>query len=206
MLSTYQWISLIVITVGCIIKEMGHERAQITAEAFNIFNLSLIMVQVFCSCFAGVYNEYILKNAGVNLPIMLQNMFMYIDSIFCNIIALFLTGKLGEAFTTPSLQAVFNINVILIMCNNAGIGIVTSLFLRNLNSILKTIASALELMFTAVLCLFIFNIPIDSYTFAGIAIVTSGIWIYTKNPVHNPAPVPVDANNQNIKKQSTNIV
>jgi hypothetical protein len=35
--------------------------------------------------------------------------------------------------------------------NNAALGIVVSLFLRKLNSILKTFASALELMFTAVL-------------------------------------------------------
>ena len=38
-----------------------------------------------------------------------------------------------------------------IIANNAAIGIVTSFFLRHLNSILKTFASALELMFTAVL-------------------------------------------------------
>ena len=42
--------------------------------------------------------------------------------------------------------------VLIIVLNNAAIGIATSLFLRSLNSILKTFASALELMFTAVLC------------------------------------------------------
>ncbi len=45
-------------------------------------------------------------------------------------------------------------HVLLLIVNNAALGIVVSLFLRKLNSILKTFASALELMFTAVLSWF----------------------------------------------------
>ena len=42
-------------------------------------------LQVLCSVFAGVYNEYIIKGAGADIHIMIQNVFMYLDSIFCNI-------------------------------------------------------------------------------------------------------------------------
>ena len=35
--------------------------------------------------FAGVYNEYIIKGAGADIHIMIQNVFMYLDSILCNI-------------------------------------------------------------------------------------------------------------------------
>ena len=42
-----------------------------------------------CSVFAGVYNEYIIKNvAGEDVDIMLQNVFMYLDSILCNLLFL----------------------------------------------------------------------------------------------------------------------
>lgn len=41
--------------------------------------------------------------------------------------------------------------VVVVILNNAAVGIVTSLFLKNLNSILKTFASALELVFIAIL-------------------------------------------------------
>lgn len=41
--------------------------------------------------------------------------------------------------------------VVIVILNNAAVGIVTSLFLKNLNSILKTFASALELVFIAIL-------------------------------------------------------
>ena len=35
--------------------------------------------------FAGVYNEYIIKGEGADIHIMIQNVFMYLDSIFCNV-------------------------------------------------------------------------------------------------------------------------
>lgn len=67
------------------------------------------------------------------------------------------------------------------------IGIVTSLFLKTLNSILKTFASALEIMFTAVLCWIIFGIAIDMYTVVAIAVVSIAIFVYSQNPIVNLA-------------------
>lgn len=69
--------------------------------------------------------------------------------------------------------------------NNAAIGIVTAMFLRSLNSILKTFASALELMFTAVLCWIIFGIPVNIATAVAIAIVSYASLLYARNPVDN---------------------
>ncbi len=43
------------------------------------------LYKVLCSVFAGVYNEYIIKGAGADIHIMIQNVFMYLDSIFCNV-------------------------------------------------------------------------------------------------------------------------
>lgn len=77
--------------------------------------------------------------------------------------------------------------VISIIINNAAIGIVTSLFLRSLNSILKTFASALELMFTAVLCWLIFGIAVDLFTVLAIFIVSAATYLYAQNPVINKA-------------------
>lgn len=48
-------------------------------------------------------------------------------------------------------------------------------------------ASALELVFTAVLCWLIFDIPIHLNTAVAILIVTIAIWLYSQEPVHNPA-------------------
>ena len=47
-----------------------------------------ILVQVLCSVIAGVYNEFIIKGDGADIHIMIQNVFMYLDSILCNIVLL----------------------------------------------------------------------------------------------------------------------
>lgn len=198
-LNRNQWISLIFLTLGCIIKEYGHDSkassdSASTASPLAAYlnpHLLLIMVQVFSSCFAGVYNEYLLKDKGVDVHIMLQNVFMYLDSIVCNAVVLGFKGELSTAFKPQNISAILQPGVLIIVVNNAAIGIVTSLFLRNLNSILKTFASALELMFTAVLCWMIFGIAIDMYTVIAIFIVSAATVLYAQKPVVNLAKTDV---------------
>ena len=202
-LSRIQWASVCLLTVGCIIKEINHSaKASTAADAsgataagaagasvlsFLDIHIVLILLQVFCSCFAGVYNEFLLKDTGCEVHIMMANVFMYVQSILCNIVALGLKGELFTAFTVTGLAAIGRPSVLTIIANNAAIGIVTSLFLRTLNSILKTFASALELMFTAILCWIIFGIAIDVFTLLALAIVIAATYLYAQNPVVNKA-------------------
>lgn len=163
----------------------------------TLINIHLIwiLVQVFCSCFAGVYNEYLLKSSRTTqVDMMLQNAFMYFDSILCNFLLLIYfdyqqtsLSALDKLFQT--LQLIFaekQFLILLIIFNNAAVGIVTSFFLKSLNSILKTFASALELLFTSVLAWIFFAIPVSMYTFMAIFIVSSAIYLYSINPVSNP--------------------
>lgn len=174
----------------------SHHNQTVTNDNFNVsnknmtgFDLSInavfILIQTVCSCLAGVYNEYLLKNQGSEINIYIQNVYMYIDSIICNAIILLLRGELFSAFTLVNLSAVFKFNVIVIMINNCAIGIVTSFFLKYMNSILKTFASALELMFTAILSYFLFSIPIYINTVLAIFIVSTAVLIYSQHPVVN---------------------
>jgi drug/metabolite transporter (DMT)-like permease len=88
------------------------------------------------------------------------------------------------------------------MFNNAAIGIVTSLFLKSLNSILKTFASALELLFTGILSWIIFNIPLDISTVIAIFIVSIAIWLYSKNPVNNSQTASPSSQSTDLRNQS----
>ncbi|ETN59958.1 CMP-sialic acid transporter [Anopheles darlingi] len=154
------------------------------------FSALLILVQTVCSCLAGVYNEYLLKRKGSDINIYVQNVFMYLDSIVCNLLLLLLQGELIGAFTFEHLREVAKFEVLIIMLNNAAIGIITSFFLKYMNSILKTFASALELMFTAVLCYILFAIPIYLNTMLAIGVVSYAIYLYSLNPVVNLANTP----------------
>ncbi|XP_037072885.1 UDP-galactose transporter senju-like [Pollicipes pollicipes] len=189
-LTSRQWLSLLLLTVGCIIKQLNTGPASASSSdwlrGIFSFNIILILVQVFCSCFAGVYNEYLLKHQAVEVHIMLQNMFLYVDSIVAATLALWLRGQLGTALTGEALRSILHPAVLAIVLNNACIGIVTCFFLHSLNSILKTFASALELMFTAVLCWLIFGIPVYLNTVVAIAVVSVAICVYSQQPVRNP--------------------
>lgn len=129
---------------------------------------------------------------------MLQNVFMYVDSIICGILFLGIytpadstvesqsaPTSLATVFSMDSLRPLWDLKVILIIVNNATVGIVTSLFLKSLNSILKTFASALEIMITAVLAWILFGITLDLGTCLAIAVVSLATWLYSINPVNN---------------------
>ncbi|KFM58234.1 hypothetical protein X975_09193, partial [Stegodyphus mimosarum] len=136
---------------------------------------------------------------------MLQNIFMYMDSIICTFMLLILNGEAQTAFSSDSLNLVFQPMVIAVMLNSSACGIVTSVFLKNLNSILKTFASAIEITFTAILCWFIFGFPIDIYTIISIAIVSYATYLYAQSPVVNKGrleTVPEDKNEDKEKLMS----
>ncbi|KAL5282033.1 hypothetical protein ACFFRR_005352 [Megaselia abdita] len=90
-LSKRQWMSLVLLTAGCMLKQIHinepevAESSKASSKNMNGFDFSLsavfILAQTVCSCLAGVYNEYLLKDKGVDVNIFIQNVFMYIDSI-----------------------------------------------------------------------------------------------------------------------------
>lgn len=209
-LTRRQWFSLILLTAGCMIKQLRfdangsvdsnssmttndslNQPKMYSTKNMNGLDFSMdaiyIFIQLVCSCLAGVYNEYLLKGDGARVNIYVQNIFMYVDSIVCNVAFLIIQGNLLTVFDSINSRSLFAFNVIIIMINNAAIGLVTSFFLRYLNSILKTFASALELLFTAVLCYFFFQIPIYLNTVLSIGVVSFAIYLYSLNPVVNHA-------------------
>ena len=193
-LSSKQWLSLLILTAGCMIHASGSGSELTSGSESSEENLEedlvkfgmgcvFILVQVLCSVVAGVYNEYLIKSDGADIHIMIQNVFMYLDSIFCNALLLgakvkttfiidhgrvvdvqHIQGDLISAFSATSLSSLTNPLVLTLIINNAVLGIVTSLFLKKLNSILKAFASALELVITAILSVPILRIPLTPTT------------------------------------------
>ncbi|KAG8327448.1 hypothetical protein J6590_020149 [Homalodisca vitripennis] len=206
-LSTKQWLSLVLLTAGCIIKQLPFSSSSPTTDPpvqqvtdpdvvitsmdkhmTSVFswNMLLILIQIVCSCLAGVYNELLLKSTDSEAcNIYIQNTFMYVDSIVCNVALLGWQGQLSVVWDTTQLDHLLDFKVILVILNNAAIGVVTSFFLRSLNSILKTFASALELIFTALLTWLFFSIPIHLNTFFAIFVVSIAVIMYSQNPVIN---------------------
>lgn len=145
----------------------------------------MMLTQLCCSCFAGVYNEFLLKDTGPTIHIMVQNLYMYADSILMNIGFLFFSGKLEQAFTSKALNSVMRPSVLAIAANNGVAGITTSIFLKKFNSILKAFAGGIELLLTAVVSYFLFGVPIDASMILSIALVSYSLYLYSSQPVIN---------------------
>lgn len=179
--------ALIVLTLGCIVKQVRFDNLQSLRIELD-YHLALMLTQVFCSCFAGVYNEFLLKDVNSsNVPLMLQNVYMYINSVFMNIGFLFFNGGLAAAMTTAALASVCRPIVLSIALNNGVAGITTSFFLKMFNSILKTFAGAIELLLTAVVARILFGIHIDTFMVISIMLVSTAMYLYSTNPVVNKA-------------------
>merc|ERR1719513_47793 len=116
---------------------------------------------------------------------MIQNVFMYLDSILCNIILLGVKGDLASAFSSSSLASINQTLVLALILNNSVLGIITSLFLKKLNSILKAFASALELVFTALLSVPILGIPLTLHTVLALCLISLAVVMYAQNPVQS---------------------
>ena len=71
-----------------------------------------------------------IKGKGAEIDIMIQNVFMYLDSIICNVLLLAGRGELSNAFSIGALSSLANPLVLILIFNNAVLGIVTSLFLQ----------------------------------------------------------------------------
>ncbi|OWZ22624.1 Drug/Metabolite Transporter [Phytophthora megakarya] len=185
-LNRNQWVSLGVTTVGCAIKTLGSQDPNAAKSGGHgngptLMAYGMLMVQMLSSTFAGVYNEVLLKKQA-SIPVNLQNVFMYIDSIVCTLamLALGLTGQTAqEALTTANFSVLLSPYVLPMVLIMSVIGVVTSLFLKQLDSIRKAIASALELVFLPLLSAVLFGQPITLYTMAAVCFVGFGVYIYS---------------------------
>ncbi len=200
-----QWISLVVLALGCAMKHLSRaysaylkEEEDPNKNEFNNFDISdyinrmlfVVLAQIFAGSYACVHNEFILKE-NVHVDVMVQNVFMYVNSIGWNVLFLVYyvlssdTVEIGMAdiFSWSSLKHVFNIKVFFLVMNNAAIGIVTSLFLLKLNSILRLYASSMQFMALSILGMLFFGIEFNFLLALSVSFFIASVWVYLKNPV-----------------------
>eukprot|EP00933_Yihiella_yeosuensis_P082957 TRINITY_DN97004_c0_g1_i1.p1 TRINITY_DN97004_c0_g1~~TRINITY_DN97004_c0_g1_i1.p1 ORF type:complete len:354 (-),score=50.93 TRINITY_DN97004_c0_g1_i1:211-1272(-) len=189
-LNRNKWYAIFLITAGCMVKESNKLFAASEDEKkANMLRWLLLLFQLSCSVFAGVYNEALLKDDGgpdTGVTTNVQNMFMYIQSVFWNAIFLMIDGKLGEAISPSNMSAVFSIRVLAIMAIMSSVGIVTGFFLKHLDSVLKAIAGAVEIVFTMVFAFIFFGTPMDALALAAAVLVGAGVALYSKPQLEVP--------------------
>lgn len=191
-----QWIAVGLICSGCMIKESAKLAPGGGGLAANLSAWLLLLVQMLASVFASLYNEVLLKGggeraAGLIVTTNLQNAFMYLQSVVWNGIFLAYQGRLGEAFAGENLAAVCSPTVVAIIAIMSSVGLVTGFFLKHLDSVLKSVASALEVVVTMIASFLLFGTPINAPALLAAMLVGAGVALYSK-PIapsrHEPPP------------------
>ncbi|CAG0916014.1 unnamed protein product [Notodromas monacha] len=176
-LTRMQWFSLFLLTVGCVVKDVGATASKRSADGVGDQEalmgylwgaiqaalrpeLAVLLLQQVASSCAGVYNEVLLKQRSCDIPLMMQNVYMCFNSILFNLVALGVMGKLGSL---PSLivEVASQPVVMLVVACGTCYGLIASVLLKELNSILKTYAAAVEIFLCGIASHLILGTVID---------------------------------------------
>lgn len=184
-LNQNQWVAILLIAAGCMIKEMDKLSAGVAEGlAASSWGWLTLFFQMCCSCSAGVYNEALLKGeSDPRVTTNLQNAFMYFQSIVCNVGMLIVQGKLGEALSPANFDAVFTPHVIAVIAIMSSVGLVTGFFLEHLDSVVKAVAGALEIVFTVLVSWILLAVPLTLSALVSSLVVFVGVALYSRPSV-----------------------
>ncbi|RLN32099.1 hypothetical protein BBI17_009725 [Phytophthora kernoviae] len=124
-----------------------------------------------------MHEELVLKKQAA-IIVNLQNVFMYANSIVrtMGVLVFGLTEQTAEVvLTMDNVRVLFSPYVLPMVLIMLVIGVVTSLFLKNLDSVSKAIASALELVFLPLL-MYIYSLPGETTGTGGLPVYTKVAW------------------------------
>ena len=206
LLSPIQWLSLILLTTGCVVKQLDSSSVKKSSHDSGghvLLPYVGVLTQILLSCFAGVYNEYLLK--GTNqlkaLDLMIQNMFMYLNSLILNFSIILMVSQVSQIPRFISHVIFAEPKLLFVLINTTFLGLMTSLFLKNLDSVFRTFGAVFQIIFTAILSWLLLDMPINLITLISIVIVITSLIIYVKNP-----PKTIDSNKESDHNDSSTIV
>jgi len=182
-LSRDQWLGIVLITFGCMCKEADKLTSSASVSA-SMHAWLLLLVQLLASVFAGVYTELLLKGGEIahGVTTNLQNVYMYFNSIVWNGLFLMAQGRLSEAVAPTNVAAVLTPTVLAIMAIMSSVGLVTGFFLKHLDSVLKSIAAAMEVVLTMLAAALLFGTELTISGVVAAMLVAGGVAVYARPP------------------------
>ena len=176
-----QWVAIFLIMFGCICNE-ADKLGSVTGRTASSAAWLTISVQICCSVAAGVWNEKMLKCDAAQLGVTanLKNAAMYVHGIILNGGWLLVRSSFGEALSVASVRIFFSSPLLLaVVAFTAVASLTTALFLRHLDSVLKTAANGLEVVLMVIVSCVFFEVPIMAQNLLGVTTITIGVIIYS---------------------------
>jgi drug/metabolite transporter (DMT)-like permease len=169
-LSLVKWLALFVLFAGVCLKFFKWPLQ------VGLYGGALVFSQAILGSFASVYNEYLFKK-DMQANIFEQNLYSYLFGTFLNLVYLmyFNINDLSKIhlYPSPAFYAV--------IINGIVIGITTSLILKYVNSIVKSILSVLQIFLVAVCAMLVFSTPMTSQDWLASSVVVLALVLYNSS-------------------------
>ncbi|XP_075523696.1 CMP-sialic acid transporter 3-like [Primulina tabacum] len=169
--SVIQWEALALLLIGITINQLRTTPEGAAALGVPVTTVAYVYTLIFVTVpsMASVFNEYALKSQ-YDTSIYLQNLFLYGYGAIFNFLAI-----LGSAiFKGPNSLDIFEGHskaTMLLICNNAAQGILSSFFFKYADTILKKYSSTVATIFTGIASAVMFGHTLTINFMLGISVV-----------------------------------
>ncbi|XP_073268062.1 CMP-sialic acid transporter 4-like isoform X1 [Populus alba] len=184
--SIIQWEALALLLIGISLNQLQSLPAGSTAMGFSVATGAYLYTLIFVTVpsFASVYNEYALKSqfeTSIYLQVVssaieydaycfFQNLFLYGYGAIFNFLAILVTALFKGPSSLDILHGHSKATMLLI-CNNAAQGILSSFFFKYADTILKKYSSTVATIFTGIASAVLFGHTLTMNFILGISIV-----------------------------------
>ncbi|XP_015572196.1 CMP-sialic acid transporter 4 isoform X1 [Ricinus communis] len=168
----YLYTLIFALLLNLLIADCWDTHKSILADCAGKCNMKkqlLDLMQATVPSLASVYNEYALKSQ-FDTSIYLQNLFLYGYGAIFNFLAILVTAIFKGPSSLDILQGHSKATMLLI-CNNAAQGILSSFFFKYADTILKKYSSTVATIFTGIASAALFGHTLTMNFILGISIV-----------------------------------
>ncbi|KAL9237583.1 hypothetical protein vseg_012113 [Gypsophila vaccaria] len=169
--SIIQWEALALLLIGISVNQLRSMPEGGTAMGLPVATAAYVYTLIFVTVpsMASVYNEYALKSQ-YDTSIYLQNLFLYGYGAIFNFLFIVGTAVVKGPSSFNILEGHSKATMLLI-CNNAAQGILSSFFFKYADAILKKYSSTVATIFTGIASAVLFGHKLTANFVLGISIV-----------------------------------
>jgi len=143
------------------------------------------LITCFLSALGGIYSELLLKRDGQLHSIHLQNSMLYSWGVLFNATALFFKDR--ERIESGGLLQGYTPIVLVLILNNACVGLAISAILKFANNLVRVFAHTAAMLLTMVLEVALMGAHLSPQLVTSIVIVSSSTYLYNLHPPPRPA-------------------
>jgi len=183
-ISGVQWFALFVLTGGVILVQVSQfkpEQGDMLADPTNQMDMGIVftLLATLCSGAAGVFFQKILKDA--KLSIWTRNAQMAMYSMLIGLFYQLTDGSIEIVLEKGFFYGFTPLTVVNILVQSLG-GIIVAVVIKYADVILKNFATSMSVIISSFVSAFYMDFELSLTFFAGVFLVQSAVFIYTKPP------------------------